>query len=78
MGWLIALEDQVCIDITVGNEWFEQPALDFWFVLGMGWGVEGVAWATFIAEWFAFLWAWEYVALSISKNRWSLIFSEQK
>ena len=26
-------------------------ALDLWFVLGLGWGVEGVAWATFIAEW---------------------------
>jgi MATE family multidrug resistance protein len=55
--------------------------LDFWFVLGLGWGVEGVAWATFIAEWFAF-----FVGLGIcfiiSKNLpkiiWSIVFSRTK
>ena len=26
-------------------------ALDLWFVLGLGWGVNGVALATFLAEW---------------------------
>jgi MATE family multidrug resistance protein len=26
-------------------------ALDLWFVLGLGWGVDGVALATFLAEW---------------------------
>ena len=54
-------ENQICIILQLAMNGLN-AALDFWFVLGMGWGVEGVAWATFIAEWFAFLWAWEYVS----------------
>ena len=54
MGWLIALEKTkyvLILQLTMNGL---NAILDFWFVLGLGWGVEGVAWATFIAEWFAF------------------------
>ena len=55
--------------------------LDFWFVLGMGWGVEGVAWATFIAEWFALLMGLA-ICFALSQNFpkiiWTLIFSRTK
>lgn len=50
-GWLIALERtrSVLVLQVVMNGL--NIALNFWFVLGFGWGVTGVAWATFIAEW---------------------------
>lgn len=50
-GWLIALERtrSVLVLQVVMNGL--NIALNFWFVLGFGWGVAGVAWATFIAEW---------------------------
>ena len=50
-GWLIAMER------TSSVFWVQLAmnglniALDLWFVLGLGWGVEGVAIATFLAEW---------------------------
>lgn len=54
-GWLIAQERtfaffsvQVAMNLT-------NMALDVWFVLGLGWGVNGVALATFLAEWSGFL-----------------------
>lgn len=50
-GWLIALErTRAVLAIQL---WMNglNIALDLWFVLGLGWGVEGVAWATFLAEW---------------------------
>jgi MATE family multidrug resistance protein len=49
-GWLVAMER------TAGVFWVQLTmnginiALNFWFVLGLGWGVEGVAIATVIAE----------------------------
>ncbi|GHC47795.1 hypothetical protein GCM10007315_07090 [Gemmobacter tilapiae] len=49
-GWLVARER------TAGILWLQlwtngvNIALDLWFVLGLGWGVEGVAIATLIAE----------------------------
>ena len=50
-GWLIAQERTVAVlAIQVGMNG-ANIALDLWFVLGLGWGVEGVAWATFLAEW---------------------------
>lgn len=50
-GWLIALERTR--GVLVLQLWMNglNIALDLWFVLGLGWGVEGVAMATFIAEW---------------------------
>ncbi|WP_127109386.1 MATE family efflux transporter [Pararhodobacter zhoushanensis] len=55
-GWLIALERTRAVMalqmITNGAN----IALDVWFVLGLGWGVEGVASATLIAEWSGLCW----------------------
>ncbi|MEO0486425.1 MAG: MATE family efflux transporter [Pseudomonadota bacterium] len=50
-GWLIAQERTTAV--LVLQLWMNglNIALDLWFVLGLGWGVEGVALATFLAEW---------------------------
>ncbi len=50
-GWLIAAERTTAV--LVIQLWMNglNIALDLWFVLGLGWGVEGVAIATFLAEW---------------------------
>jgi MATE family multidrug resistance protein len=50
-GWLIATERTPAVLIL--QIWINgvNIALDLWFVLGLGWGVEGVAIATLIAEW---------------------------
>lgn len=50
-GWLVALERTRAV--LALQLWMNgmNIALDFWFVLGLGWGVPGVAVATFIAEW---------------------------
>ena len=50
-GWLIAVERTRAV--LVLQLWMNglNVALDLWFVLGLGWGVEGVAVATLIAEW---------------------------
>lgn len=50
-GWLIALERTRAV--LVLQLWMNglNVALNLWFVLGLGWGINGVAFATFIAEW---------------------------
>ncbi len=50
-GWLIAQERTR--GVLLLQLWMNgvNVALDLWFVLGLGWGVNGVAFATFIAEW---------------------------
>jgi MATE family multidrug resistance protein len=50
-GWLIAQERTR--GVLVLQLWMNgiNVGLNFWFVLGLGWGVNGVAFATFIAEW---------------------------
>ena len=50
-GWLIAAERTRAV--LVIQVWMNglNIALDFFFVLGLGWGVGGVAIATFLAEW---------------------------
>ncbi len=50
-GWLIAQERTRAV--LVLQLWMNgiNILLDFWFVLGLGWGVKGVALATLIAEW---------------------------
>ncbi|MGO4907741.1 MATE family efflux transporter [Pseudorhodobacter sp. W20_MBD10_FR17] len=50
-GWLIATErthSVLALQLLINGT---NIALDLWFVLGLGWGVEGVAIATLIAEW---------------------------
>lgn len=50
-GWLIATErthSVLALQLLINGA---NIALDLWFVLGLGWGVEGVAIATLIAEW---------------------------
>lgn len=50
-GWMIGLGRTRSVLIV--QLWMNglNIALDLWFVLGLGWGVEGVAIATLIAEW---------------------------
>ncbi|MDF0600349.1 MATE family efflux transporter [Psychromarinibacter sp. C21-152] len=50
-GWLIGMERTR--GVLVLQFWMNgiNIALDVWFVLGLGWGVQGVAVATLIAEW---------------------------
>jgi len=50
-GWLIALERTR--GVLLLQLWMNglNIALDLWFVLGLGWGVQGVAIATLAAEW---------------------------
>ena len=81
MGWLIALEKTkyvLILQLTMNGL---NAVLDFWFVLGLGWGIEGVAWATFIAEWFALLMGLA-ICFVLSQNFpkiiWTLIFSRTK
>ena len=53
-GWLIALErtkDVLVLQLLMNGM---NVALDFVFVIGLGFGVEGVAIATLMAEWLAF------------------------
>jgi MATE family multidrug resistance protein len=50
-GWLIAMERTgavLMIQLVMNGL---NIALNLWFVLVLGWGVEGVAWASFAAEW---------------------------
>jgi MATE family multidrug resistance protein len=45
-------------------------ALDLWFVLGLGWGVEGVAFATFLAEWSGFAVGLWFCRDAILRGHW--------
>ncbi|MEM9499560.1 MAG: MATE family efflux transporter [Pseudomonadota bacterium] len=50
-GWLIAQERTggvLVLQLLMNGA---NIVLNFWFVLGLDWGIAGVAWATFIAEW---------------------------
>ncbi|WP_371169212.1 MATE family efflux transporter [Aliiroseovarius sp. 2305UL8-7] len=49
-GWLIALERAKSVLVLQVAMNGVNIALDLWFVLGLGWGIEGVAIATLIAE----------------------------
>ncbi|WP_137702399.1 MATE family efflux transporter [Marimonas lutisalis] len=55
--------------------------LDFWFVLGLGWGVSGVAWATFCAEWSALgfgLWLCRGAFAVPDWRNWERVFDRVK
>ena len=49
-GWLLAMERARAVFLVQLIMNGLNIALDFWFVLGLGWGVAGVAFATAIAE----------------------------
>ncbi|QBF31064.1 MATE family efflux transporter [Thalassococcus sp. S3] len=86
-GWLIAQERTR--EVLILQLWMNglNAGLDFWFVLGLGWGVEGVALGTFIAEWSGALlglWfcrmgfagtAWRDWARIFDKTRLKVIFA---
>ena len=76
-GWLIALERTR--GVLVLQLWMNglNIALDLWFVLGLGWGVEGVATATFLAEWTGLalaLWLCRDAFADDSWRDWARIF----
>lgn len=76
-GWLIAQErTRAVLAIQV---WMNglNIALDLWFVLALGWGVEGVALATAIAEWSGLalaLWFCRAVFAGVLWRTWSVVF----
>lgn len=80
-GWLIGLEKTRSVFLL--QIWINgvNIALDLWFVLGLGYGVEGVAVATLIAEWSGVI-----VALFLCRSafygghwrRWAQVFSSVK
>ena len=76
-GWLIAVERTR--GVLVLQLWMNglNIALDLWFVLGLGWGVEGVAIATLIAEWTGLalgLWLCREVFRGRQWRNWGRIF----
>lgn len=76
-GWLIACERTRAVLIL--QLWMNglNIALDLWFVLGLGWGVNGVALATFLAEWSGFalgLWLCREAFRRPEWRVWSQVF----
>ena len=76
-GWLIAQERTRAV--LVLQLWMNglNIALDFWFVIGLGRGVQGVALATAIAEWSGFalgLWFCRAVFADKAWRAWASVF----
>ncbi|MDG1168529.1 MAG: MATE family efflux transporter [Sulfitobacter sp.] len=76
-GWLIAQERTRAV--LVLQVWMNglNVALDLWFVLGLGWGVQGVALATILAEWSGFalgLWFCRAVFAQTAWRAWGAVF----
>jgi MATE family multidrug resistance protein len=76
-GWLIAQERTRAV--LVVQLWMNglNIALDIWFVIGLGWGVQGVAFATTIAEWTGFvlgLWYCRAVFADAAWRAWGHVF----
>lgn len=77
-GWMVAQERTILV--LAVQLWMNglNIALDFLFVIGLGWGVEGVALATLIAEWTGLLLALWLVRDGFASgywNNWSLVFN---
>lgn len=53
LGWFFGIQNTKAALITQVFMNGMNIILDFWFVLGLEWGVEGVAWATIISEYTA-------------------------
>lgn len=80
-GWLIAAERTRAVLAT--QLWMNglNIALNFYFVLGLGWGVEGVAFATFLAEWSGFalgLWLCRGAFARPHWRAWARVFDGAK
>lgn len=76
-GWMIGLGRTRSVLIV--QLWMNglNIALDLWFVLGIGWGVEGVAIATLIAEWsglFLCLWLCRDALKTPAWQDWPRVF----
>ncbi len=76
-GWLIAQERARAVLIV--QLWMNglNVALDLWFVMGLGWGVNGVAIATFLAEWSGLalaLWFCRGVFAGPGWRNWARVF----
>jgi len=69
-GWLIATERTR--GVLVLQFWINglNIALDLWFVLGLGWGVQGVAIATLIAEWSGLVFGLWLCRAAFSGRQW--------
>lgn len=80
-GWLIAQERTRAL--LVLQLWMNglNIGLDFWFVLGLGWGVQGVAFATFLAEWSGLalgLWLCRPAFLGRMWRNWAVVFDRSR
>lgn len=65
IGWFIGIQrtrDTLVVQLVLNGL---NAALDYWFVVGLGWGVEGVALGTVIAEYTALV-----VAVLLVRRRW--------
>ena len=65
IGWFIGIQrtrDTLVVQLVLNGL---NAALDYWFVVGLGWGVEGVALGTVIAEYTALI-----VAVLLVRRRW--------
>ena len=80
-GWLVAQERTGAV--LVIQLWMNglNIALDLWFVLGLGWGVEGVAIATFVAEWSGLalaLWLCRHTLMAPLSRNWAQVFNRAR
>jgi MATE family multidrug resistance protein len=67
IGWFIGIQrtrDTLVVQLVLNGL---NAGLDFWFVVGLGWGVEGVALGTVIAEYTALL-----VAVLLVRRQWRI------
>ncbi|MEM6413669.1 MAG: MATE family efflux transporter [Pseudomonadota bacterium] len=67
-GWLIALERTDYLMLASLSMTLINTVLDYWFVVGFGWGAAGVAAGTLIAEIVGFLISLAFVALMLRKT----------
>ena len=80
-GWLVAQERTRAV--LVIQVWMNglNIALDLWFVLGLGWGVEGVAIATFVAEWSGLalaIWLCRHTFMTPPWRDWARVFDRAR
>ncbi len=80
-GWLIAQERTRAV--LVLQLWMNglNIGLDFWFVMGLDWGVNGVATATFLAEWSGLalgLWMCRAAFADRIWRNWGLVFDRAR